>query len=92
MSTGVSHTFGGLVVILKMDSGKRFGITPDAADEAAARCDAAADAERPFFAILIPTVDGDAVCYDGNASAFRLMAAQLRKSSAAARKMRQIAR
>lgn len=90
LSTGIAHTFGGLVAIVDMESGKRFDVTPDAADEAAVRCDAAAAAQRPSFTILIPTVEGDAFRYDGDPAAFRLMASQLRGSAAEARKIRPI--
>jgi hypothetical protein len=85
MPTGVSHTYGGQVAIADLASGKRYDVTPDSADEAAVRCDAAAEAGRADFTILIPTVSNDAFAYSGDPAAFRLMASQLRHAAAAAR-------
>lgn len=85
LSTAVGHIGGDAVIILDLDSELVFEITPEAADEAAVRCDAAVAANRPNFAILIPTIEGDAFQYAGDPAAFRLMAADLRSAAERAR-------
>lgn len=88
MATAVGHVGDGVVTILDTEGELAFRVTPEAAEEAAVRCDAAVDADRPNFTILIPTVDGDAFSYDGDPAAFRLMASHLRNAAEKARAVR----
>lgn len=39
MTVGVSHSFGGTVVVVSMDDGKRWDMTPAMALDAAAQCE-----------------------------------------------------
>lgn len=88
MTTAVGYLEGGVVTILDLDGELRFEVTPAAAEDAARLCDAAAAANRPTFSILIPTVRGDAFCYEGDPAAFTLMAEHLRIAADKARMFR----
>ena len=88
MTTAVGYLNGGVVTILDLEGDLRFEVTPAAAEEAARLCDDAAAANRPTFSILIPTVQGDAFCYDGDPAAFALMAEHLRIAAERARTFR----
>ncbi|MGH8678713.1 MAG: hypothetical protein ACREUQ_10225 [Burkholderiales bacterium] len=78
MTVGVSHTHGGNVVVVDMDSGARWDMTPDMAELAAETCDriGARDIDRGIVALN--ALEGRIFKYHGKPGDFRAMAQDLR--------------
>lgn len=74
MTIGVSHTYGGNVVVVDMDTGRRWDLTPEEARAGADRCDAVpVDAAYAGIAV-IEALDGRAFRMAGTRDDFAKMA------------------
>lgn len=79
MATGISHTFGGMVVVVDMDGDLRIDITPGAARDLAMRVERIAAAARPHdAAIEFCREDGRVLRWTGSQRDAAEMAASLR--------------
>lgn len=75
MSTGVSHTFGGTVVVVDMDSGLRFDMSPDLARKNARRCQRAISASHSM--LILDALDDRSMRFGGSAEDLEIMARAL---------------
>lgn len=86
MSVGVSHTFGGNVVVVDMLSATRWFMTPEMAIAGAERCERAISGDAVYAGIAVAEcLDGRAFRFAGRKEDFDQMAVDLRKHAAAAR-------
>lgn len=87
MTVGVSHSFGGDVVLMDMQTGQRWDITPDEADEAAAVCDGHVKLDTPAI-VKLYTIDHRTLLYAASVEQMIKMAKDLRHHAGEARKKR----
>jgi hypothetical protein len=78
VTTGVSHTYGGSVVIVDMSDGKRWDLTPAMAMKAADKCEVAADAPADHTIIIIDALDERSMRFAGSREDMTAMARDLR--------------
>lgn len=94
MTVGVSHTFGGTVVVVDMDSGTRWDMTPAQAVAGAEKLESTfTDGVTVYAGIeVIECDDGRSFRFSGHKEDFAVMAADLRKHAAAAKEMGRLTR
>jgi hypothetical protein len=79
MTIGVSHTFGGTVVVVDLHSGLRFDLSPEQALDGAATCEAAADRPSDLNIVVLQALDDRALRWAGDCDDLHAMARDLRK-------------
>lgn len=85
MTVGVSHTFGGNVVVVDMQNGTRWDMTPEMAIAGAEKCEWAISGDTVYAGIeVVECLDGRAFRFAGRKADFDQMAADLRKHAAEA--------
>lgn len=94
MTIGVSHTFGGTVVVVDMEGGTRWDLTPEMAEFAASHIDAVYSQEGVRAAmVIIETMEGRSFRFGGtDRDTAMKMAADLRRHAAAAKEMGRLTR
>lgn len=92
MTVGVSHTFSGHVVVVDMDTGRRWDLTPEQALAGAARCEKAITGDVVYAGIeVVECQDGRSFRFAGSADDFATMPGDLRKHAEAATQRRTVA-
>lgn len=66
MTVGVSHTFGGTVVVVDLDNGKRWDLTPEMADAAAQKFTAAAGYMTASALVVVDCLESRQFRWAGN--------------------------
>jgi len=84
MTVGISHTFGGDVVIVSMDDGKRWDMTPSMAVSAAEQCEELAGRCCHSGMAIMKALDNREFRFAGSHVDLLKMAADLRDHSSAA--------
>lgn len=87
MTVGVSHSFSGTVVVVDLADGKRFDLSPEQADSAAADLDSLVANGCPVAFTVIQALDDRAFRFGGKRADFQKMAADLRLHAGNARTM-----
>lgn len=85
MTTGVSHTFGGNVVVMDMGTGRRWDLSPEMAEEGARKCEKAASHMASSALLVIDCLDGRQFRFGGDNDALLKMADDLTANAAEAR-------
>lgn len=85
MTVGVSHTFGGNVVVVDMQNGARWDMTPEMAIAGAEKCERAISGDTVYASIEVMECLGErSFRFAGQRADFAQMAADLRKHAAEA--------
>jgi hypothetical protein len=84
MTVGVSHTFGGHVVVVDMQSGLRFDLTPRQARTGADICDAAAEKPADLNIVVIQALEDRSFRWAGAPDDLHAMARDLRQHASEA--------
>lgn len=87
MSVGVSHSFGGTVVVCDMESGRRWDLSPEMADVAVQQCTDMAGRACHSGMVVIDTLDDRQFRFMGRKEDLLKMAADLRDHAELARLM-----
>ena len=87
MSVGVSHSYGGNVVVVDLANGRRWDMTPSMAEEAARQCLEIVDRGGCAMGVVImAALDDRQFRFAGSMRDLALMVADLRLHADAARK------
>lgn len=87
MTVGVSHTFGGSVVVVDMETGKRWDMTPEMAEDGATKCVNAAGYMTASALIVINAMEDRQFRFAGDQGDMLKMAEDLRKNAKQAREI-----
>lgn len=86
MTVGVSHTFSGNVVVVDLQKGTRWDMTPEMAETGAGQCTAAAGYLTSSALIVIDALEDRQFRFAGDRGDFIKMAKDLRDHADQARK------